>query len=61
MTSLEKSIKSQALRMTILWENRTRNSGRERRVCEKFRLAGLIKKDDVRFPGPGSQLSLEGL
>jgi hypothetical protein len=34
--------------MTILWENRKRNSGRERRVCEKFRLgnwpeAGLLR------------------
>jgi hypothetical protein len=28
--------------MTILWENRKRNSGRERLVCEKFqaRLGG---------------------
>ena len=30
----KRSKKSQALRMTILWENRKRNSGRGRQVCE---------------------------
>ena len=31
--------------MTILWENGKRNSGRERRVCEKFRLGNWPEAD----------------